>query len=218
MLLDEAYKGAQAVGNVEIDEFLFYGKKIEPCLACTTYCGKNKKCVHKDDFAEFLEKWMQADAVIWSAPVYTMGPPSIDRAVLERLGEVLYSCRKELVAQGVPLPYFLKASGMIVQGSSRFGNQEVVIENMIEHFVLMDCIPVSGDMPHAHLGIAGHVVDKTTPENDHELLAQCRKLGQRVAEVAKIIKIGKLAIEKSLGDAYFCSPVSFVETKRPVVS
>ena len=39
----------------------------------------------------------------------------------------------------------------------------------------------------------------------------------RVAQVGKMLKLGKYAIADSLRDTYFCSPDSFADTKRPEV-
>ena len=115
------------------------------------------------------------------------------------------------------LPHFMKACGIIVQGSSRFGNQEIVIEGMIDHLITMDCIPVCADMPHSHIGVAGHVVDGQRPDDHEGLMTQSREIGLRVAQVGKMLKLGKYAIADSLSDDYFCSPDSFAENLRPEV-
>lgn len=217
-LLDIAVEGAKEVGAVELETFEFFGKKISPCTACNKYCIEHKACVHKDAFVEFRDKWNRAEAVIWSMPVYTMAGPAVVRAVIDRLGEVLLGNRIEELREGGTLPRFLKAGGVIVQGSSRWGGQEVVIEGMHEHLVLMDCIPVNADMPHSHCGVAGHIPHGTEPNDDELLLTNSRLLGKRVAQVGKMLKLGKLAVAPMLGDEYFCSPDSFAETLRPEVN
>lgn len=216
-VLEKAVEGALEAGNVEVEYYHFNKKKIEACTACSAYCKKNKDCVYKDGFQEFAEKWCRAEAVIWAVPVYTMAGPGLTRALMDRLGQVFFSNRFEEVRQGKPLPRLLKASGVIAQGSSRWGTQEIVLEGMNEHFVLMDCVPVCGDMPHSHIGVAGHIPDKTEPTDDEGLFTDSRILGRRVAETGKILKIGRLAIAGSLGDEYFCSPDSFAQTMRPEV-
>ncbi len=216
-LLNLALESAREVGNIEVETYTFNKKQMAPCTACTAYCFKNKECVNKDGFFEFAEKWLRADAIIWAIPVYTMSGPGIMRAALERLGEVFLANRIDEINAGGTLPRFMKACGIIAQGSARWGNQEVVIEGMINHFVLMDCLPVCADMPHSHTGVAGHVPDGTEPNDEAGLLTDSKILGRRVAEVGKILKLGKLAIANSLGDEYFCSPDSFAETLRPEV-
>ena len=217
ILLNLAVEGALSTGNVEIEQYTFEGKKISPCTACNAYCIKNHDCAHKDGFQEFAAKWLRADAVIWALPVYTMSGPAMVRGVLDRLGEVFLGNRIEQLKAGGTLPHFMKACGIICQGSSRFGNQEIVIEGMIDHLVTMDCIPVCADMPHSHVGVPGHVVDGERPNDDDGLMSQSREIGMRVAQVGKLLKLGKYAIADSLSDDYFCSPDSFAQTQRPEV-
>ena len=217
LLMDLALEGAVETGNVEVETYTFHQKQIAACTACNAYCIKNKECVHQDGFVEFAEKWLRADAIIWSMPVYTMSGPALVRAAMDRLGEVFLGNRIEQIQAGGTLPHFMKACGIIVQGSSRFGNQEIVIEGMIDHFVLMDCLPVCADMPHSHTGVAGHIVDKTEPDDKEGLLTESKILGRRVAQVGKLLRLGKLAIAGSLSDDYFCSPESFAKTARPEV-
>jgi len=58
ILINEAIKGAEDVGDVEISHFSFAGKKINPCTgSCSKYCKKNAECRQKDDFQEFVENW-----------------------------------------------------------------------------------------------------------------------------------------------------------------
>ena len=217
ILLDLAVEGAKSAGNVEVEHYTFDGKKISGCTACNAFCIKNHDCVHKDGFQEFAQKWLRADAIVWALPVYTMSGPAIVRGVLDRLGEVFLGNRIEQVKAGGTLPHFMKACGIIVQGSSRFGNQEIVIEGMIDHLITMDCIPVCADMPHSHIGVAGHVVDGQRPDDHEGLMTQSREIGLRVAQVGKMLKLGKYAIADSLSDDYFCSPDSFAENLRPEV-
>ena len=216
-LLEHAVEGARSTGAIEVDTYEFHGKQIRPCTACSKYCFEHKACVNKDGFIELLEKWNRAEAIIWSLPVYTMGGPALVRGAIDRMGEILLANRLESIRAGGTLPRFLKAAGVIVQGSSRWGGQEIVIEGMHQHLVLMDCIPVNADMPASHAGVAGHIPDKAQPTDEEHLLTNSRILGTRVAQVGKILKLGKLSIAGSLGDEYFCSPDSFAETLRPEV-
>ena len=91
------------------------------------------------------------------------------------------------------------------------------MERMIDHLLTMDCIPVCADMPESHIGVPGHVVHGTKPHDGDGLLTQSREIGMRVAQVGKILKLGKYAIADTLRDTYFCSPDSLAETKRPEV-
>ena len=217
ILLDIAVEGAKSAGNVEVEYYSMYGQKINGCKGCNAYCLKNKDCVNKYGFQEFVQKWLRAEAIIWSFPVYTMGGPGQMHALHDRMGEVHLANRIDKIKAGEAMPQFMKACGLICQGSSRFGNQEIVMERMIDHLLTMDCIPVCGDMPHSHIGVPGHVVHGTKPHDEDGLLTQSREIGMRVAQVGKMLKLGKYAIADSLRDTYFCSPDSFADTKRPEV-
>lgn len=201
-LIEKAAAGAQSVGNVEIEQFDFKGKKMNPCTGCTPYCEKNKVCVHDDDFAELTEKWLRADGIIWGMPVYTFGPPAQVRSWMDRFGEVFFQNARD---KGRPLLRFAKPTGVMVQGSSRFGGQEIAAQAMLQHIIMEDCIPVSGDMPPSDQGVLAQVVDKTTPENDQDLLHAAYRMGVRVAEMTKIVKVGKLSLASALPDVYWYS-------------
>jgi len=213
-LLDCALEGATEVGGVETEVLDFHGKKVLPCRGCEAYCRTRKECSQKDSFSEFCAAWLRADAIVWSLPVYTLGPPSQVRAFMDRLGEVIFQRVRD---KSTGHPYWNKVTGIIVQGSSRFGNQEIVIQAMLDHVVQMDCLPIAGDMPHNHLGVAGHVEWGERAEDQPELTQMCRQLGRRVGEMAKIIKAGTLALQRVLPDQYFYSRTSLGDIQRPPV-
>lgn len=53
------------------------------CYACWTRTPG--QCIIKDDMAELIEKYVNADLVIWSFPLYYFGMPSKIKAFLDRL-------------------------------------------------------------------------------------------------------------------------------------
>jgi multimeric flavodoxin WrbA len=199
IILNEAIMGAQEVDKVKVDLFEFASKKIEGCRGdCITYCQKEGKCVVKDDLNELIEMWIPADGILFAAPVYHMGPPGQVKCAVDRLGNVQFAYLKG------NLPRYNKVCGPIVQGSSRWGGQEITIQFFIEHFLLMNCIPLTGDMPKSYLGVAGYA---PTWERDSILkdpigLEAAKNLGRRVAETARIIKAGTAVLDKELPDIY----------------
>ncbi len=214
-MIDRAVEGAQSVGNIEVELFNFRAKKMAPCAGCVEYCHQWKHCIHEDDFEKLSEMWLRADGIIWATPVYTFGPPSQVCSWMERFGEVYSQIMSE--KSGPPLR-FLKPTGIIVQGSSRFGGQELTAQAMLEHVMRMDCLPVSGDMPHSDQGVIGQVIDKTTPEKDFDLLRDAYRMGVRVAEMTKLLKLSKLAVASSLPDVYWYSKTELGEVERPTSS
>jgi len=60
--------------------------KIEHCHGCFVCWTKTPgKCVIKDDMEGLLEKYIKADLIVWSFPLYYFGMPSKIKAFLDRL-------------------------------------------------------------------------------------------------------------------------------------
>ena len=59
---------------------------VKHCLGCFNCWTKTPgRCVQKDDMADLLEKYVRADLIIWSFPLYYFGMPSGIKAVMDRL-------------------------------------------------------------------------------------------------------------------------------------
>lgn len=206
VLLKEAVNGALAAGARQVNIFNLWEKEIGFCNGCSDFCRANGKCQYDDDFHEFHHEWLQADGIIWSTPVYHMGPPAQVRAVLDRLNMMLRINGHNL--DDVPhqaqmyYPRYLKAMGHVVQGGNRFGGQEITLQFLNLHAIRLNCIPVTGDMPHSCLGVAGQVVSHEELNNDNRLLASARSIGRRVVGMALIIKAGKSLCLQSLPSIY----------------
>jgi multimeric flavodoxin WrbA len=214
ILLNDAKEGAAAVGGVEFLEFSFANKKIAPCRMCISYCSKHEECTVKDDFQEFRQKWLEADGIIWSTPVYHMGPPAQVRAALDRMNELRFQTSR---AHGQKqYPRLTKAVGAVVQGGSRYGGQEITLQFFMHHALLLQCIPVTADMPESYLGVATQTRSTEGLLADEEARRLSRSLGRRVAEMAKVLKAGKLLLQDSLPDEYFPSleKMGLIERRR----
>lgn len=87
MMMTEAFlKGLSESGRHEIDVVELYGLDIAPCLGCfRCWTSSPGQCVLKDDMAALLEKVREADALIWSAPLYYYGLPSQAKACMDRM-------------------------------------------------------------------------------------------------------------------------------------
>lgn len=60
--------------------------EIGHCLGCHACWTKTPgQCIFKDDMAELIEKYVNADLVIWSFPLYYFGMPSKIKAFFDRL-------------------------------------------------------------------------------------------------------------------------------------
>lgn len=198
-LLQNALQAAVEVNKeiVSIDLVSFKGKTIKPCTSCFA-CGKESnygECVIKDDFQEIRDKWLDANAIIYAVPVYHVSIPGQVKCFIDRLGN---SVKK---IKNVPSPKFMKTVGAIAQGMHLFAGQEMTISFLLQHAVLMNCIPVSGDGWQSYLGAAGWTKAKrdrdsivgqfNSFEQDAEVVVQAaRSLGQRVTEMAFIVRQG----------------------------
>ncbi len=194
LMLESALDGARSVSGIEVAEFHFSGRRFLPCIGCMA-CAQDARCRLQDDFDEFLEEWLRADGLIYSVPVYHAGIPALLKAALERLGNVMFSY------YGRRLPAFLKVGGVLAQGTSRYGGQELAINSLIQHLLLMNCLPVSADIPGCYLGAAGHAptVDRGSIAADTTALEAAHDTGRRVAEVAAIVRSGIRVTDTHLG-------------------
>lgn len=144
-LLEEALDSAKLSSEeVEVDYLSIRGKKIGGCVMCQA-CEKDGKCILKDDYDEFLQKWIKADVILYSVPVYHMGMPAQLKAFLDRLGNSLFGrYAGNFPPDAVTLPKSLKVIGAIAQGAHIFSGQEHTITDIINHALIMGCVPVAG--------------------------------------------------------------------------
>jgi multimeric flavodoxin WrbA len=78
--------GISRAGNHPVETIAVSQKNIEPCRGC--FCCWEKtpgKCVITDDMGGILEKYRNADVIIWSFPLYYYGVPSKTKALIDRL-------------------------------------------------------------------------------------------------------------------------------------
>lgn len=191
-----------AAGRVVTDLYSFAHREMGPCISCFR-CEELGDCAIRDDFQELRDAWMAADAVIYSVPVYHMGIPGQLKCFIDRLGNTL------CVQEGSSVSKLLKVVGVVVQGDCIFSGQEQVMTTLINHTVLMGCIPVAGDPWQSYLGAAGWTRNELG-ENSLQLLyesgeadakiavAAAESLGKRVAEMALVVKAGGIALANLL--------------------
>ena len=198
IMLDEAIKGFESVLKPDLTIIDISNKKIDHCIACNR-CKENKECVLNDDFNNIFQIWIKADALLYSAPVYHASVPSKLKALIDRIGHVSFASYNR------NLPRLCKVGGALVQGTSRYGGQELTIQFLINHLLIMNCIPVSGDTPGSYLGAPGESPrwEKGSIIEDKIALKTARNLGQRVAEVALIVKAGMNQVREILPKEYF---------------
>lgn len=211
-LLDEALVAAQEAGggSVELRSYSFRAKKFGPCLGCGECERLRGECAFKDSFQELRDLWLWADVVIYSVPVYHMSVPGQVKCFLDRLGNSLFFRYQDALPPGVTtLTKQLKVIGAIAQGCHAFSGQEHTLTDLINHALIMQCIPVAGDMWEAYIGAGGW----TANEVDTAALARqyregatdagvavraARSVGKRCVETAALLKAGAAAQRATL--------------------
>lgn len=173
-LLEVALEAAEAVAPDQVVTELYSaaGKVFEPCDSCDMCHDELGYCkITGDDFDELRDKWIEADAIIYSVPVYHMGVPGDFKNFLDRVGN-------SVVEGFYSKPW--KVMGAITQGSGIATGQEQVMMYLNGHAVMMGCIPVGGDWPSAYLGAAGW----TRVEKGEDAMRRLYKEGEEDAKFA----------------------------------
>jgi len=181
---------------------------MQPCVSCFVCGTKRGNCFIKDDFLELRELWLKADVVIYSVPVYHMGIPGQLKCFIDRLGNSLFGLFRDLFPPGVDqLPKQMKVIGNIAQGAHLFAGQEHTITGLINHTMIMQCIPVTGDMWESYIGAGGWTaksIDRNAIRDKNELgqedvamaVRGARVLGKRAVELALILRAGAQHVEE----------------------
>ena len=112
----------------------------------------------------------------------------------------------------------MKAGGAIINGGSRYGGQEITQQFFIHHFLLLQCVPVTADMPESYLGVGVHFKTMDELKADEEIHKHCRNQGRRVTEMAKILKAAMMLVQDSLPDEYFPSEEKMGLIERRVLT
>lgn len=209
-LVERALKAAENVSGIETKIYEMAGKKIHHCTGCLK-CLDTGSCVFKDDLQDFEKRYMEADGVIWGAPVYHMAIPALMQAALERFCNYTIC---NFLARGKEIPRFTKVCGVLTVGHSRYGGQEMVMSYLVNSSLNMNCVVVSGDTILGNsIGAASYIggssgssseqlISKDVVLQDEKGLLCAENLGKRVAETTKIVKAGLSLMREELPDEY----------------
>lgn len=212
-LLGQAIEAAEKAypGRVETESYLFGHTPFAPCDACQAHKKLRGECRIQDGFQELRNKWLRADAIIYSLPVYHMGIPGQVKCFIDRLGNSLgYYFSEHFPGEpSFHIPRLMKAIGTIAQGSHLFAGQEHAQAFINTHAILMRCIPVPGDLWESYIGAGGWTelspklsALKTLYEEGKQdaqvAVRSARVLGRRVVEMAMIVREGLRANEEVL--------------------
>lgn len=187
LALEEAAKTAP--GLVETEVYSIAGKKYSGCTSCFYCVGSKGVCAlrEKDDTQEALDKWMAADVVIYSLPVYHMGIPAQLKAIIDRLGMYLMTSNELKVSRT------MKAVGCIAQGDCLFSGQEAAIMQIMHHAMVAGCVYVPGASPECYIGCGGW----TMRELDKDFIQRKSEEGrmEQVFTTTGAASVGKMCVQ-----------------------
>jgi len=193
-LLDKALEIASGPGP-QVKRFFLGRKSLAPCDACGAHKALKGECRIKDTFQEMRDLWLEADVIIYSFPVYHMGIPGQLKSFLDRLGNSLGFYFQKEEPRTYQIPRLMKAMGFITQGAHLYGGQDLALSYMLNHALLMRCIPVSGDLPDSYIGAGGWTGGQPGPKSLQELFEQ----GDRDAAIA--VKSAQQVVRRALETA-----------------
>lgn len=89
-------QGLNGDGEHQVETIDIIKKQIKPCVGCFgCWNNPNGRCVQTDDQNEILDKFVAADIVIFSFPLYCYGMPSHLKAVVDRTIPLMKKSMKE---------------------------------------------------------------------------------------------------------------------------
>ncbi|WP_321496058.1 flavodoxin family protein [uncultured Desulfobacter sp.] len=193
-LLDQALAAAALAvpGCVDTEIYETGGRTYLPCTACDRCHSKLGVCRLEDDFAELRDKWLEADALIYSVPVYHAGIPGHLKCFIDRLGES--------VVEGF-FSKQMKVVGCVTSGTGIATGQESVMNFINAHAMMLGCLPFAGEWPGAYTGAGGwtHVDPRKNALKDLHagndettayLVKSTRNMAAGIAQLAVLIKTG----------------------------
>ena len=212
-LLDKALEIASTYepAPTKVNRFLIARKPLAPCDACGAHKALKGECRIKDVFQEIRDLWLEADVVIYSFPVYHMGIPAQLKCFLDRLGNSLGFYFQKEEPRTYQIPRLMKTMGFITQGAHLYGGQDLALSYMLNHALLMRCIPVPGDLPDSYIGAGGWTGGQPGQKSLQELYGQgdrdalisvksAQQVVRRALESALILKAGLVARKQILAD------------------
>lgn len=171
-------RGLEVLGDCFVDtavtKYALRGKKMQPCLACHRCVTHGPGCVLRDDFEELAQLWIASDVILYAFPVFAQGLPGQLKCFIDRLGHSFYG------RYDVGSMRHMKVIGALVTGSHLFGGQELAMQQILQHAVLLNSLPVAGDGWQSYIGAAAW----TANDLEGDALQRLVESGDRDAEVA----------------------------------
>jgi multimeric flavodoxin WrbA len=205
VMIRAALEAAESLGGVRTDIVLMAGRKVSACKGCHHCWFHDGVCAINDDAGEMIRKMVEADGLVVGSPVYFGSITATLKSLFERClklnrlkkqSESMDTMAYEAVRnEEVIFPLRNKVGGALSVGGVQSGGQERVIIDIHGFFLLNDVIVVTDGgirtpEVHPHFGGVGIGRGKKQVEKDAYGIATSRSVGLRVAEVAKLVKLG----------------------------
>jgi len=206
ILVKEALKSAEELGNVETEFLSLADKKINGgcvnCYACIIKPSREELCrgykgSRKDDVNEIFERMMAADGLIIGVPVYYGGVTAQLKCIMDRT----------MALEAIGFPLRNKVAGVITIAYDRQGGIEGTIHDVQRWLMIHDLILVGVGPERPAMGtgcyfgaaaVQGFPRPIFAPEKGEEKavlqdkvgMDAARYIGKRVTEVTKVVKAG----------------------------
>jgi multimeric flavodoxin WrbA len=211
IMVKEALDSARELPNMETDYYSLADKTISPCDGCFKCTSKeatvdNPCPSHPDDDAvDLVKKMLEFDGFIVGCPVYIGSVTAQLKAFIDR--SIMMT---ELGKLG-PVGMRNKVCGAAVCSWDRNGGHEMVIMEIWRWAILADMLIVGigpervdavnywgacaiqayhPDRPEIFWDETNSPEELTAVKHDELGMQACRRIGKRVAEMAKVIKTG----------------------------
>lgn len=199
--LRTALAAAEELGNVETEFLSLSEKNINFCTGCGQCLGNPDPDIlcyaFQDDLQPIAKQLFKADGVILASPTYIISVSGQLKTFIDR-----FVC----TSSGNGMLMRNKVGGAITVAGARSMGAEVVLKTIHDFFIIMDMIPVGvgplrdekAHVSHGGLGTEGFPNARNSDiekgvlyvEEDACGLESMRRVGRRVAELAKIVKLG----------------------------
>lgn len=193
--------------GVNMRSYSLRAKKIAPCTDCGG-CYRTGDCVIKDDFHDLKKLWLEADIIIYAVPVYHLGIPGQLKCFIDRLGQsICAACSSGSEAE--TMPRYMKVIAPLTLGIHQVSGQEQTIMQIINHTLIMRCLPVCGDAWQCYTGAGGWTQNREgkgalrdlVDAGDFSTLALMEGIdttARRALQLARIVRDGLAAREDEL--------------------
>lgn len=171
-------KSLQFGVDIEDEIYSFAGKRFSPCVGCLSCLTNGGFCIVKDGFQELQPKWLEADVIVYSVPLYVMNIPGQLKCFFDRLCNSQYGDKANSVKK-------LNVSAVIAQGGSHSAGQESAIQELQTYTVVTGGIPVAASAHSSYTGVRGWTRHDLNPG----VLAA--RLAAQDAEVVEVVEQAK---------------------------